>query len=314
MKLNKSKFEIKDGKHIFSKLSTFYDKNDIENWSKKACEDINDIFEKYQVSDFKVNEKSYMGIVMDCKSNVHNEFFIKVVPPVLERFEKEVGTLKLLPSQLTCRLFEVDKEKTTIVMEKIVPGKLVEFYNNKDALNKMFNELNQHKIEIDKYVDENFRDFSEIVEKDYLISKKIKHIYTYQVERLYNEFLKSYNEICSTSKKYLLHGDIYKNNMLLSESGIKLIDPLGFKAPFVMELVSICAYNIFYNDTNKSSKEVLNDFIVFFKEFVDEDTYKEAVFCQLVKVFIPSIYEANDGGNRANKWLEIIKELYPSKI
>jgi len=60
----------------------------------------------------------------------------------------------------------------------------------------------------------------------------------------------------------------------------------------------------------KNNKDILNDFIEFFKEYVDEQTYKDALFCQLVKVYIPSLFEANDGGIRANKWLNIINELY----
>jgi len=310
----KKRFEVSNGQIIFEKLSTFYSKKDIENWSKKACSDINELFEKYEIYDFKVNKKSYMGIVIECKSKIYNELFIKMVPPMLERFEKEVGTLKLLPKDLTCKIYEVDYEKKAIVMEKIIPGDLVEFYENKEAIFALFNNLSKNKIKIEDDINKNFKDFSEVVEKDYLISKEVKHAFSSEVDELYCKFLESYKIISNDTTKYLLHGDVYKNNMILSDSGIKIIDPLGFKAPFVMELVSICAYGIFYNNTGKSNKEVLDDFVVFFSKFVDEKTYKEALLCELIKVFIPSTYEANDGGIRANKWLSIIKELYPNKI
>ena len=74
----------------------------------------------------------------------------------------------------------------------------------------------------------------------------------------------------------------------------------------------ICAYEMFYN--KKDNKKILDDFIEFFKDYADAKTYKEALFCQLVKLYIPSIFEANDGGIRANKWLDIIKELYPDLV
>lgn len=314
IEFNQKIFEIKDGQRIFEKLSNFYDKDDIAEWSKKACLDINDIFKKHQIYDFKVNTNSYMGIVIDCKSKKHKDVFVKIVPPMLDRFEKEIGTLKLLPKNLTCEFYEIDYDKKAIVMEKIKPGKLVEFYENQSKLKEMFNELNENKIHIDTYISENFKDFSEIVKKDYLISKTVDHRFSKQVDLLYDEFVKLYNKISNNVEKFLLHGDIYKNNMVLSKNGIKLIDPLGFKAPFVMELVSICAYKFFYNDTNKTNKDILNDFIIFFSDFVDEKTYKDALFCELTKVFIPSTYEANDGGIRAEKWLNILKELYPNKL
>lgn len=156
------KFTIKDSYKIINKLSRFYSKDIVSKWEKKVVKDINELLKKYKVKQFKVNENSYMGIVIDC--------------------------------------------------------------------------------------------------------------------------------------------------LLLSDNGLKIIDPLGFKAPFVMELVSICAYEMFYNP--KENIEILNDFINYFSYYTDEDTYKKALFCNLVKVYIPSIYEANDGGIRAAKWLKIIKELF----
>lgn len=152
-----------------------------------------------------------------------------------------------------------------------------------------------------------FKNFDQIVEHDYLICKKTPE-FNEDIEKLYKRFLKNYSDILFTNERFLLHGDIYKNNLLLSDNGLKIIDPLGFKAPFVMELVSICAYEMFYNP--KENIEILNDFINYFSYYTDEDTYKKALFCNLVKVYIPSIYEANDGGIRAAKWLKIIKELF----
>lgn len=199
-------------------------------------------------------------------------------------------------------------------MEKLIPGNLVDFYNNKAAFFKLFNKLCDNKIEINNIIEKQYNDFSEIVEKDYLISKKIKHSFHKQVDELYKQFLISYKNINDNTKKYLLHGDIYMNNAVMSNGNIKLIEPLGFKAPFVMELVSICAYEIFNNRINKTNREILDDFIIFFSDFIDAEIYEEAVFCELVKVFIPSIYEANDNEIRAKRWLSIIIDLYSNKL
>ena len=310
---NNITFCKKDAQRIFDKLSRFYNANDVSKWSDKVCIDINELLSKYMVYDYEINPNSYMGIILACKSEVYGELIIKIVPPMIERFEKEISTLNLLPSKLTCRFYEIDYTKKAMVMERITPGTLVEFYDNKDLLAKLFKELSNNKTIPDDRIDERIKDFSEVVKKDYLISKSVSHEFFEQVEVLYDEFLKSYDNITINCKKYLLHGDVYKNNLLLSKNGIKLIDPLGFIAPFVMELVSICAYECYYN-TDKSNKKILKDFCEFFKEYADETTYKEALFCQLVKVFIPSIFEANDGGIRANKWLSIIKELYSEKL
>ncbi len=301
---------IDDIQKIILKLNNFYDKDDVEKWGIKIIKRINLIFEKYKVVEFEINKNSYMGIVIECKSLTHGAIYVKAVPPMIKRFENEIRTLKYLPDDLICRFYEIDYKNKILVMEKIIPGTLVEFYSNKEILSNLFAKLYKEKIEIISNNKE-YNDFYEVVLHDYKICKK-NNYNSDLVDKFFDMFSKKYKEISKNEIKYLLHGDCYKNNILLSKNKAKLIDPLGFIAPFVFELLSICAYEMFYNE--KDNKEILNDFIVFFQKYADEKTYKDALFCQLVKLYIPSIYEANDGGIRANKWLSIIKELYPEML
>jgi len=305
-------FDSKVADRIFAKLSNFYSHDSVMAWKNKLNKDINELFEKYKIIQYALNDKSYMGIVLECESSTYGEIIIKIVPPMINRYKTEVETLKKLPKELTCKIHETDFNKSAIVMERILPGNLVEYDSNEETMFKLFNVLYNNKIEIDETINKKFKDFKEIVEHDYLICKQKEN--SNIVDILYESFKIKYNELCSDKNNYLLHGDIYKNNILLSNSGLKIIDPLGFKAPFVMELVSICAYEIFNNFENNNYNLIVNKYIEFFKDYVDEITYRKALFCQLVKVFIPSIFEANDNGVRAKKWLDIIKKLYPEEL
>ena len=304
------KITNKDIERIVLKLSNFYNKKEVAAWGKYIIKKINNLFEKYSVTDFEVNKNSYMGIVIECNSSKYGLIYIKAVPPMIKRFETEIRTLKALPENLVCKFYEVNYNDKIVVMEKVIPGDLVEFYPNKRILSRLFDELYKYKTEINDSNTE-YKDFSEVVARDYKICKENKYS-NKTIDTLYKIFCKKYKKISSGQTKYLLHGDAYKNNILLSKNKAKLIDPLGFVAPFVFELVSICSYEMFYND--KNNKEILKDFIKFFNKYSDEKTYKDALFCQLVKLYIPSTYEANDGGVRATKWLNIIKELYPEAL
>lgn len=310
-------FDVNVANRIFDKLSNYYDVNIINEWKQKLQIDITKLFKKYEVEDYKLNKKSYMGIVIECKSKTHGDIIIKVVPPMINRYKTEIGTLKKLPKELVCQIYETDINKNAIIMERIFPGNQVEFDSNKKQIKKLFKILYDNKININKTIDKNFKDFFEVVEHDYNIYKKNNKENNKEnsiVDKLYNLFKIKYDEVCYNNTKYLLHGDIYKNNILKSINGLKVIDPLGFKAPFVMELVSICAYDIFYSKKDFDYNLVVDKYINLFKEFTDCNIYKKALFCQLVKVYIPSIYEANDGGIRAQKWLEIINKLYYDEI
>ncbi len=313
MNLDIIKFNLEDASKIFEKLKIFYDAYEINNWKNKLLNDLDSLFIKYNICDYKLNEKSYMGVVIDCKTIDNGEIYIKIVPPMIGRYENEVSTLKLLPNDLICKIYEFDYEKKAIIMEKVIPGSNVDFLNNQDDLKKLFNKLYNNKIKDENSINYHFNDFFDVVEHDYNICIKSRLANMPIVNKLYDEFKKEYKQICVKEEKFILHGDIYKNNILLSDNGVKIIDPLGFKAPFVMELVSICAYEMFF-DNKENYKNILEKFITFFSDLVEENLYKKALFCELVKVYIPSIYEANDNGVRAGKWYEIISILYPEKI
>ena len=303
-------FDIEKTRFIFDKLETFCDSSEVKKWENSVKETIDFFFKKYRICSYNLNKKSYMGIVIDCTSKSGKHFFLKMVPPMINRFSNEIETLKRLPKKLTCKIYEIDYEKNTFIMEKIIPGKRAHFDNNKNAYSDLFKVLNENKIKIDKFIEKKFKSFDEVVTRDYKILLSINQDH-HNAKILYSYFIKKYSKLTKNEECFLLHGDVYKNNVLTSNKGLKIIDPLGFKAPFVMELVSIWAYALYENQEQNENKKILNEFIEFFSPFVDPNTYSDALFCQLIKVFIPSLFEANDGGIRANKWLTIIKDLYP---
>ena len=310
-KVEIARFNIEDANQIFEKLVKFYDSKVVESWKDKVDKDVNFLFKKYKVEYFNLNKNSYMGIVLDCHSYTYNNIFIKIVPPMINRYFYETETLKKLPSFLTCDFIGFDKEKSAIVMKKVEPGDLIPFNGNEKIIKNLFENLYSNKISITKEINSSFLGFDEVVYNDYQICKKY-NLNDETINNLFKQFNYYYDEIKNCNQSYLLHGDVYKNNIVRSKSGPIIIDPLGFKAPFVMELTSICAYEMFYSTGN--NKEIFDFFCKFFEEFVNREIYKKAVFCQLVKVLIPSTFEANDGGIRVGKWLNIIKDLYKEMI
>ena len=99
-------FNLLDAKHIFDKLEGMYGKNEVQSWRKTAKKNIDEMFEKYKVTSYALNKQSYMGIVLDC-SSANGDLYIKLVPPMLNRFFFEVETLSRLPKELTCRRYAI---------------------------------------------------------------------------------------------------------------------------------------------------------------------------------------------------------------
>ena len=114
-----------------------------------------------------------------------------------------------------------------------MPGERSEFYLNKSRYHDLFNLLYDNKISLDDYIDENFKSFDEVVKHDFDLLLETN----YNKENatiLYEKFVDKYTSVTDNNETYLLHGDIYKNNAINGEERIKVIDPLGFKAPFIM--------------------------------------------------------------------------------
>lgn len=294
-----AKFDLKDANHLFNKLSNFYDANLVKNWQKNISSILDNFFIKYNINNYIVNKDSYMGLLLDC-----GDYYIKAVPPMINRFEYEIGTLQKMPKVCICKIFDIDYDNKVFVMERIKPGVKAEFNINKTQLSDLFNNLYINRIDFDQ----KHKDFSDIVTYDYSICKHVSP--SEVVDKLYNIFIKNYNEL--DGEKFLLHGDLYKNNILKSNNGLKVVDPLGFNAPYIIEYTPICAYEMYYSDGNY--EKIFNDFVYFFGNMIDKAMYKKALLCQLIKVYIPSNYEANDGGKRAKKWLDIINTLYKGEI
>ena len=301
-------FKLDDAKEIFERLSCFYNIDEVNEWKNKVKDDLNQLFLKWDVTQYQLNKNSYMGIVLDCKCKT-KDIYIKIVPPMIKRFFSETGTLKKLPKDVICEIYEIDENANAIIMEKIIPGDLARFSENKKMYTDLFENLANNKIIVDEEINEKFKNFSEVVDYDYNILQSTNFDLDIPAF-LYKLFKEKYSELCMNNDLYLLHGDIYLNNAVLSNENIKIVDPLGFIAPFVIELTPICAYEMFNNDGNRKNVDIFNEFYDFFSQYVDYETYKNAMLCQLIKVYIPSIYEANDNGKRANKWLNIINDLY----
>ena len=171
---------------IIQKLQTFYEPKKVELWGHKIVKKINLVFKKYQIIKFSINKNSYMGIVMDCVSLTHGSIYIKVVPPMINRFENEIRTLKYLPDNLTCKFYEIDYKNKILVMDKIMPGTLVEFYPNQKILKNLFAELYKEKIEINASIRE-YTDFYHVLLHDYKILNS-NHLSNKKIDKLFNLF------------------------------------------------------------------------------------------------------------------------------
>lgn len=281
-------------------------------WEKQIDKDVAFLFNKWDVQEFCANKDAYTGLVLECKSKTHGSSVIKMYPPFLSRrFVKESFIISQLRDYPQATLLDVEPSRNAMLLERIIPGNYIDFEADKKEIAEMFLSMREKRLKV----------------KDVLnIPNEIKGIIAQTEDELevaskYNYFPKLLTHLVGTAgkiyeksfggeTKYLLHGDAYYKNALKSGNGIRIIDPVGYVDAFVFEYMPFLAYELVNHSVLSEYRKKYYELVNFFSTFTDTSKFNEATYIFLVKQLVPSVYEANDGYVRANKYMQLIKELF----
>lgn len=197
-----------------------------------------------------------------------------------------------------------------MLLERIKPGDYIDFYDDQEQIKQMFINMENNKEKAENVQHSSYlRGVKELTEIEYEESQKVDY-HNKLMAYLMEEMRRIYKETFENDEKFVLYGNAYFKNTLRGEDEIKVIDPVGYNAPFIFEYMPFFTYEILWHSKDKNYKEKYNELIDYFETFTDVSRFKEAAFVFCVKQIIPSIYQVNDGFVRANLYLEMIKDLF----
>lgn len=295
--------------HIEDRMKGFYPDNVVDSWSNTTITNFNDLFTKYKITSFDLNQNSYMGVVLDCTTEDGRHLVMKNVPNFLDRFHAEIQCLLKLPQEVRCQIFDFNPKTCMLVMEKIEPGNSAHFFDYKVEYENLFDILASNKIVITEQIIA--KSFWEVVENDYqkfLEIPKIENKEDQMFAKKYYEIFQNSRSIFENETNFLLHGDVHRNNAIVGSDGIKLIDPLGFTAPFVFEFGALCAYELF-DAQPKEFERIFASFCDFVKKYEDIEKFIVALNDVVIKIYIPSLFEAGDDHKKSSKLLLVLDFL-----
>lgn len=293
--------------HIVNRMKGFYHDDVVNTWADKTIDNFNELLKKYKIVEFELNQNSYMGVVLDCISKDGQHLIMKNVPSFLNRFNAEISCLLKLPKQVRCKIFEHNFNTCMIVMEKIEQGNSAHFFGHEQEYENLFDILSANKIVVTENIEA--KSFWDVVESDYKKFLSLnKNSDDFKYVNKYYEVFQNSRSIFNNETNFLLHGDIHRNNAMVGSTGIKLIDPLGFTAPFVFEFGALCAYELF--DVEESNFQyVLDNFLKFVEKFEEKSKFLIALKDVVIKIYIPSLYEACDDHKKSSKLLLVLDFL-----
>lgn len=288
------------------------DNEGTKQWEKVVDRQIEELFERWGVYEFNLNESGYTALVIEAQSHVYGDVVIKIYPPFLKhRFIKEITVLKGVKNYQQCVVYDIVLDENAMLLERIIPGDYIDFNEDKDLIRKLFVNMEMNKVTtLQIEGSQCLKGIVELAEEEYKRAKEYHYHHSDRLDCLMDKMQEVYQKYFDSSECYVLHGDVYFRNALRGGADkIITIDPVGYNAPFIFEYMPFLTYELLWH-SDKKCVEKYNELIEFFGGFADVKQFYPATFVFLVKQLMPSIYEANDGFKRADSYMELITILF----
>ncbi len=299
---------------LFAKLRKM-DRQGTKHWERLIDQDIERLFDKWEIYEFTVNPDAYTGLVLECKSRRYGNVILKMYPPFFaRRFIKETFVLSNLAFYPQAPLLDTDSTRNAMLLGRIVPGDYIVYEEDREGIERMFREMWEHRTRVSavRAIPKEIKSVVDLTLDEYAIASTYEY-HPELVKKLVDQAKRVYDQSFLDEERCLLHGDAYYKNALRSNDGIKVIDPVGYTDAFVFEYMPFLTYELVMHTKPEEYQVQYGKLLDFFGRFADTSRFNEAVFVFLVKQMVPSIYEANDGYRRADRYLRLIQTLFCDK-
>ena len=204
-----------------------------DEWLSALPDALKRLVDKWQLTFTGHESNSRFGTILYAQSQEHGEVAVKIVPWFCPRLKSEIECYRALPYREMCRLYDVDEELGAMLLKYVRQEK-------NDTIDKAlaFSALYEQKKRASEADYPLLYPYREVLMD--VLSNAERVICTTGDEKLsvyLPSIQKARNAYCDfeNDEKYIIHGDAHEYNMLGSENGCILIDPLGYIAPFAFE-------------------------------------------------------------------------------
>lgn len=244
-------------------VSTDY-KNNIEmmfgDIGKEWLQTIPDKIEKYvkmfNLKNIKLlNELTYNVLIFG-DSNDFGPVVLKIEIPFKELTIRESTALKLNAGKGACKCYYSNVDDGVILIERLQPGRTLNTIENLEDRIKIFNEVSD-KFNIQVRQDTGLPTYREILDRSIILSTEQEQKFSpvnelLKVANLVYNYLHTNNE-----SNYLLHSDLFCDNILETNDGWKAIDPHGFVGEKILDTAIFMQKELEKKDFDENDVESL---------------------------------------------------------
>ncbi len=191
---------------------------------------------KWEVTSFLPNQISRYGLVLQAKSRSRGEVILKFIPEFVDRYERELEAMRLLPKSYMCALLDVDEESRCMLLEKVTPARYASFEENL-KLTEMFRHVIGDAV---RYTDETPLSyiplyFDELKAK--LADADSMPFCRDLIEPELVDAVELFESEFADAPLFIMHGDLHELNILDNGERFYGIDPNGMLGPLELECV-----------------------------------------------------------------------------
>ena len=201
-----------------------------QSWLLSLPEKIDALAERWKIAFIGHEKNSRFGTILYGKSETYGDVALKIIPWFCPRLKSEIMCYRLLPYREMCPLLDADMEVGALLLKYVHSDK------NPSGKESVFSSLLTQRKPADEACSLPLYEsvLSEVLdnaEKTVRASEDQKlGIFLESIEKARENIV-----LFAEDKKYIIHGDAHEYNMIMSEKGCVLIDPLGYIAPYEFE-------------------------------------------------------------------------------
>lgn len=244
-------------------VSTNY-KNNIEmmfgdigkEWLQTIPNKIEKYVKMFNLKNIKLlNELTYNVLIFG-DSNDFGPVVLKIEIPFKELTIRESTALKLNAGKGACKCYYSNVDDGVILIERLQPGRTLNTIENLEDRIKIFNEVSD-KFNIQVRQDTGLPTYREILDRSIILSTEQEQKFSpvnelLKVANLVYNYLHTNNE-----SNYLLHSDLFCDNILETNDGWKAIDPHGFVGEKILDTAIFMQKELEKKDFDENDVESL---------------------------------------------------------
>ncbi|GMB10602.1 MAG: aminoglycoside/hydroxyurea antibiotic resistance kinase [Candidatus Improbicoccus devescovinae] len=257
-------------------ISMFGTENKI--WLDNVNTLVDKYVKKFNLKNIKVTDNLSYNVVLFAKCEKFGDLVLKIGLPDNKIFN-EIVALKKYDGKGACKCHYSNKEDRLMILERLIPGETSHKIKNREERIKIFCDVASNLI-LKEEKNLQLPTYREVLDKAFIESEKEPEKYKL-LKKLIQAADNFYKEIESINlSKFLLHGDLYHDNILTTADGRKAIDPKGIIGERVLETARFIENEIEKQEINL---EVIELMAKYYKE--DKNLICKSVFIDSVLSF-----------------------------